>query len=480
MFVKKLGNIQTCFRPRRIINPYTHELMYVPCRSCPACLNKCSLEWQNRISDECKLHRYSMFLTLTYNNANLPVYYPVYSIEDRSISFWSSNRPDEFSNIIEHDNPAFDFVPITHDNRECVPYASRTDITKFFKRFRSHISYYFNKHHINETSKIRYFYCSEYGSKFKRPHFHAIIWFESETLCRLFGTFLAKSWTYGTCDFSLVNSSAPSYVAKYLNGNLSLPPILQTKFTKPFHNSSKKPCIGFDTYHEEKLSENLRDGTFGYTKFDKDTKLYIHVPTARQTESRYIPKCRGYRSISYFEKLRIYEAAFNLYKQGIDNISECLHGMFESSVDIHATLACLRWCLDYNITPRSYLNQLIDYYKNKDYFNLLLQFQYQFTYVNELNQPVHHLLDFDPIIYERLPHSLDVFLSSSLRLTFSSYGVTSDMLYTDGIIDGFKVESLKQCHSEFYINNCNEHIKISNDCLKTKNKNELLNPLIFT
>ena len=27
-----------CFKPRRIVNKYTHETMYVRCGTCPACM----------------------------------------------------------------------------------------------------------------------------------------------------------------------------------------------------------------------------------------------------------------------------------------------------------------------------------------------------------------------------------------------------------------------------------------------------------
>lgn len=61
-----------CLNPRSIVNPYTGEHLVVPCGNCPACaLRKSSLN-----AMKCKLeslsHKYTMFITLTYNNVSLP------------------------------------------------------------------------------------------------------------------------------------------------------------------------------------------------------------------------------------------------------------------------------------------------------------------------------------------------------------------------------------------------------------------------
>lgn len=92
---------------------------HVPCGKCIPCLANRREEWTSRIIMEAQNHRESCFLTLTYNNENLP--------------------PDR-----------------------CL---RREEMQAFFKRFRKAI----------HPRKVRYFYCGEYGTKDGRPHYHAIV-----------------------------------------------------------------------------------------------------------------------------------------------------------------------------------------------------------------------------------------------------------------------------------------------------------------
>ena len=75
MFINKvdeLPNIDRCLSPKRIINPYTKEVVYAPCRHCAACLNAKGSHWSYRVQLECKKHRYNLFVTLTYDNEHIP------------------------------------------------------------------------------------------------------------------------------------------------------------------------------------------------------------------------------------------------------------------------------------------------------------------------------------------------------------------------------------------------------------------------
>lgn len=89
------------------------------CRGCLPCSIALRRMWTNRIMLESKLHASSSFLTLTYDDENLP--------SDYSVS------PEEFS--------------------------------LFLKRFRKSL----------DQRKIRYFAVGEYGEQFARPHYHAAL-----------------------------------------------------------------------------------------------------------------------------------------------------------------------------------------------------------------------------------------------------------------------------------------------------------------
>lgn len=100
----------------------------VPCGQCLACRIRKRGEWVTRMLMESYVSGMPHFVTLTYN---------------------------------DHALPMEDGVPILY----------RKDLQKFFKRLRRNI-HYANKY----PSKIRYYACGEYGEKYYRPHYHAIIW----------------------------------------------------------------------------------------------------------------------------------------------------------------------------------------------------------------------------------------------------------------------------------------------------------------
>ena len=62
-----------CLNPQRIVNPYTHECMTVPCGHCKACI----LAKNSRYAFQCDLESYcsmyTVFVTLTYAPNYLPI-----------------------------------------------------------------------------------------------------------------------------------------------------------------------------------------------------------------------------------------------------------------------------------------------------------------------------------------------------------------------------------------------------------------------
>lgn len=452
--------------------------MYVPCRKCDSCLNARSFEWSQRVERECTFHRYSMFCTLTYDNAHLP-YFSECVDEDTGEIVLRSNRLCD-SELRIPDELSYKFIHVTNLDKDCIPYVCRSDVKLFMKRFRSRIHYYFKKHNINEDERIRYFLCSEYGPVTLRPHYHAIVWFDSESICQHFEELFVESWPYGMCNFSLVNSSAPDYVAKYVNGSSRLPAVLQCKPCRTFHLQSKKPCIGYGSSDTEALFDNFLNGTYGHSELDPSSGTSVYVQPPRSLENRYFPKCREYYALSRFEKLRVYSSAYDFserYREiGLSatrkEISSYLIRQFVSPVDIHSAWSCLKMCRRFHMTPERYLDLLDDYYSRKDLFLLGRQYEYQCSYASS-GQPLHHCLDFDLTLFERFPRT-DGLLSRFWFYLFKSYGIDRRWLYPDRYLDTFRLNSLHQCHSAFYQANVSLKHKMVDDSLKTKRLNERL------
>ena len=107
-----------CINPLKLQSGIT-----VNCGHCMACRINYTTAWKLRLLYELSNWDNAMFLTLTYDDEHLPQDYGLH----------------------------------------------KKELVGFFKRLRSYLDY------SDEGTKIRYYAVGEYGSKTKRPHYHAII-----------------------------------------------------------------------------------------------------------------------------------------------------------------------------------------------------------------------------------------------------------------------------------------------------------------
>lgn len=212
----------------------------VPCGKCLPCLKRKQNDWLFRLTKENETSVSSYFITLTYNDSNVP------HIGDVNV-------------------------------------LCRRDFQLFFKRFRKRLS----------PLKVRYFCCGEYGSKTLRPHYHAILFFHSKVDSLAIAKLVTDSWTLGFSNVKCVNQNHFSYVAKYCTSNSDLPEILRSKDYRPFLLCSRRPAIGsaflttdMVNYHRQGLSTvvRLRNSPITYAMpkyyrdriFDDDMKAQLH------------------------------------------------------------------------------------------------------------------------------------------------------------------------------------------------------------
>lgn len=145
----------------------------VPCGQCIGCRLARSAEWALRCVHEASLHQANCFITLTYASEHLP----------------------EGGTLV------------------------KKHFQDFMKRFRKAIY----------PQKIRMYYCGEYGDKYGRPHYHALIFgydFTDRILVHdrnrrrsdppLYKSpFLAKLWGKGNVQVGDVTYQSAGYVARY-------------------------------------------------------------------------------------------------------------------------------------------------------------------------------------------------------------------------------------------------------------------------
>lgn len=152
----------------------------IPCGGCIGCRLERSRQWAIRCHHEASLHKENSFITLTYDEQNLP------------------------------SNGSLDI----------------RDLQLFLKRLRAK----------NPKKTIRYYACGEYGDKGRRPHYHACLFghdFPDKTLWKrqenkepLYRSeLLEKLWPYGYSSIGEVTFQSAAYVARYimkkLNGEMA-------------------------------------------------------------------------------------------------------------------------------------------------------------------------------------------------------------------------------------------------------------------
>lgn len=197
---------------------FADKVMTVPCGICIGCRIDRSRSWAIRCVHESKMHQANSFLTLTYNDENLP--------EGGTL-------------VKEH-------------------------LQGFIKRLRSTVG------------TLRYFACGEYGEKEKRPHYHVILFGhdfahdrkyhkKSETGNTLYTSeTLSKAWTCGHAYIGAFTYATAAYTARYVlkkvNGEAALEHYQSTNIytgevrpIKPeFIVMSLKPGIGKPWYDKYK------------------------------------------------------------------------------------------------------------------------------------------------------------------------------------------------------------------------------------
>lgn len=115
-----------CVKPIPIRSGATRKVHLVPCGKCIECRRAYQNEWIFRLSQEMKHCPVPLFVTLTYNDENLPL----------------------------------------GDNGEVTQSVLvKSDCQLFLKRLRKN----------GTLGKFRYFAVGEYGSKYNRCHFHLVI-----------------------------------------------------------------------------------------------------------------------------------------------------------------------------------------------------------------------------------------------------------------------------------------------------------------
>lgn len=299
-------HISSCLHPKKIINPYTHELMFVPCNHCAACRNARANHWVQRLEIERANNRYCAFVTLTYDASSLP---RANIIGDIIYDRFSRRSPDVKSLSVdckELDLSDKDWKYL--HSQSTIGYLNKYDVQCFIKRLRINLSRKLYKYGKKE-SLLRYYAVGEYGTENFRPHYHILLFFNSEKVSSCLQEMLLKSWKFGIVDWSYVKNTAASYCAQYLNCLAHLPKIYEHRDLRPFHLFSKCPPIGTIPLISEEIRQLFSDETGLFAVRNPSSGESSLIPLWKTYQDRLYPKCPRFESISDFDRVTLYRLA---------------------------------------------------------------------------------------------------------------------------------------------------------------------------
>lgn len=330
MVVKHLVN---CINPSWVYNKYTHERIFVDCGKCDACLNRRHERYVQAMLKEQKQHKFAFFCTLNYSDKYIP---KLYRSNDGKTLFdpdpdYGFTMEVDTSNLCHRDMSFY-------RQKKYFEYARFSDFQRFIKRFRINSQRFLN----NKDEKIRYYGASEYGPFTIRPHFHCILFFDSDRLAENFGEIFYKSWSVynrRTKKFDCIgkksqfrplsqSDSAERYTAAYCDCNTDVPSLYKSSEIKPRHSYSKFPTLGCAPLSEDEIWQTFHTGALRrYLGVDINSEPVIdYIP--RSVKSRYFPKCVRFSRLSDRHRVVLY----GLYQKVLEiNGGICTYKDFAST-----------------------------------------------------------------------------------------------------------------------------------------------------
>lgn len=252
-------------------------------------------------------------------------------------------------------------------------YVNYRDYQLFAKRFRK---YLFTK--IGSYEKISSYVVSEYSPRTFRPHFHILLFFDSDEVAKNIRQAVFQSWKLGRVDTQLARDSAGSYVSGYLNSVVSLPRIFtdvsftknKSRFSKLFGYESFRKTIEVPEQAIERLSERIR-----FVRNGKSCEFNPPLSYISRLLPRFVPYSSNF-AVETRTILRSIRGVLQLFRRNEPfkeetptNLSEFIHcyivTLYEKYGYCYATLPeCLRVFLAYTRTEKE-IHYFTDSLKNK-------------------------------------------------------------------------------------------------------------------
>lgn len=259
-----------------VTNRYTGQRIAVDCGQCDHCIHKRAQKASMRVKTAGSAFKYSYFVTLTYDNAHIPLMKcevlhsdyedalsisgdKVFGYERHSYIPVSEYQPEDTS-LLRHifftqvqgtvpfDREIKEYVPVKdnwflsmdairsfirktqavdnsvypaaeqHGLGNLIPFLNYVDVQNYIKRLRKHLQLA-----LGSYETLHFYAVGEYGPVHFRPHYHILLFTNSKKISEVLRECHDKSWKLGRSDFQIARGGASSYVASYVNSLSSVP-----------------------------------------------------------------------------------------------------------------------------------------------------------------------------------------------------------------------------------------------------------------
>ena len=273
-----LKAVDHCQHRSFITNRYNGARIAVDCGQCDYCIHKKAQKASMRVKTAGSAFKYSYFVTLTYDNEHVPLmackvlhsdyddaigisgdihfgheyhkYIPVseYQCDDNSvlrhIFFEQVQGTVPFDREIKEYAPVKDnwflsmdairsFIYKTqsvdktdypaseqYGRDNLIPFLNYADVQNYIKRLRKYLY-----KQLGSYETLHFYAVGEYGPVHFRPHYHILLFTNSEEVSKVLRYCHDKSWKFGRSDFQIARGGSSSYVSSYVN-SLSSAPLL--------------------------------------------------------------------------------------------------------------------------------------------------------------------------------------------------------------------------------------------------------------
>lgn len=268
--------VDCCQHRSFITNKYNGARIAVDCGQCDYCIHKKAKKASMRVKTAGSAFKYSYFVTLTYDNNNIPLmsckvlhsdyedvlgisgdfhfgneYHQYIPVSEYQCSDNSALRHIFFEQVqgtVPFDREIKEYVPVKDnwylsmdavrsfitktqavDNSpypaaeeygldNLIPFLNYVDVQNYIKRLRKHLF-----QQLGSYETLHFYAVGEYGPVHFRPHYHLLLFTNSDQVAQVLRYCHDKSWKLGRSDFQRSAGGAGSYVASYVNSLCAAP-----------------------------------------------------------------------------------------------------------------------------------------------------------------------------------------------------------------------------------------------------------------